>query len=53
MNHVAPSENVIAKHPFLEGMSLHHVRLLCDCSMPTNFAAGELIFREGDTANRF
>ena len=53
MNHVAPSESVIAKHPFLEGMSPHYVRLLCDCSLPTKFAAGELIFREGDTANRF
>jgi CRP/FNR family transcriptional regulator, cyclic AMP receptor protein len=53
MSHVAPSENVISKHPFFEGMSVHHVRLLCDCSMPMNFATGEWIFREGDIANRF
>jgi CRP/FNR family cyclic AMP-dependent transcriptional regulator len=44
---------IISKHPFLEGMSPHQLRLLCDCAMPTHFAPNELIFREGDPANRF
>jgi CRP-like cAMP-binding protein len=46
-------QTLISKHPFLEGMSPHQLRLLCDCGMPTHFAANELIFREGDPANRF
>jgi len=50
----APSvETVISTHPFFEGMSPHHLRLLADGAMPARFAANELIFREGDPANRF
>lgn len=30
-----------------------HVAILCDCAMQTEFAEGQLIFREGDLANRF
>ena len=44
---------VIARHPFMKGFSPHHCRLLTDCAMVTKFVAGELIFREGDPANRF
>ena len=46
-------ENSIKSHPFLEGMSPHQIRLLGDCAMRAHFGAGELIFREGDPANRF
>jgi CRP-like cAMP-binding protein len=46
-------QTIISKHTFLEGMSPHQLRLLCDCAMPTQFATNELIFREGDPANRF
>jgi CRP-like cAMP-binding protein len=46
-------ESIISKHPFLAGLSPHHVRLLCDCAMPAHFAGDELIFKEGDPANRF
>jgi len=45
--------DIIARHPFLEGLSPHHCRLLADCAMYTRFTPGELIFREGDPANRF
>ena len=34
-------------------MSPHQLRLVSDCAMPAQFDAGELIFREGDPANRF
>lgn len=46
-------QTIISKHPFVEGMSPHQLRLLCDCALPAHFAANELIFHEGDPANRF
>jgi|SRR6266478_6573063 CRP-like cAMP-binding protein len=46
-------ESVISQHPFLAGLSPHHLRLLCDCAMPSHFLPDELIFKEGDPANRF
>jgi CRP/FNR family cyclic AMP-dependent transcriptional regulator len=56
-NRVAPErgdlEAQVAAHPFLIGMSQHHIRLLTDCAMRSRFEPGHLIFREGETANRF
>ena len=46
-------EEILASHPFLEGMTAHQRRILTDCAMVSRFAPGELIFREGDPANRF
>jgi CRP/FNR family cyclic AMP-dependent transcriptional regulator len=46
-------EAQIAAHPFLIGISAHHIRLLADCAMRSHFRAGEVIFREGESANRF
>lgn len=46
-------EKILAEHPFLKGLSPHQVRLLADCAMVTRFQPGEVIFREGDPANRF
>src|SRR3954447_9566070 len=46
-------ERAIAAHPFALGLSEHHVRLLADCAMQTRFDADQVIFREGETANRF
>lgn len=46
-------EATIAGHPFLAGLSPHHLRLLSDCAMPARFTPGELVFKEGDAANRF
>jgi CRP-like cAMP-binding protein len=43
----------VAAHPFLLGMSAHHIRLLVDCAIRTEFARDQVIFREGETANRF
>jgi CRP/FNR family cyclic AMP-dependent transcriptional regulator len=47
------SVTTLPKHPFLEGLSPHQLRLLSDCAMVVRFQPGELIFREGDPANRF
>jgi CRP/FNR family transcriptional regulator, cyclic AMP receptor protein len=43
----------VAAHPFLIGMSEHHIRLLADCAMRTSFEEEQVIFSEGDPANRF
>jgi CRP/FNR family transcriptional regulator, cyclic AMP receptor protein len=44
---------VIAAHPFLQGLDPHQRRLLADCAMERTIEADEVIFREGDPANRF
>lgn len=46
-------DKAIAEHPFLEGLSPHQCRIIRDCAMLTSFGPGELIFQEGDPANRF
>ena len=43
----------ISQHPFLTGMSAHQLGILSDCAMQSRFEAGQLIFREGDPADRF
>jgi CRP-like cAMP-binding protein len=40
-------------HPFLKGMSSEHLKILESASMYTQFEPGEVIFREGEPANRF
>lgn len=46
-------EAAVAAHPFLLALSEHQIRLLADCAMQTHFDAGQVIFRQGETANRF
>ena len=43
----------VAAHPFLIGLGEHHIRLLTDCAMRSHFNAGQIVFREGESANRF
>jgi CRP/FNR family transcriptional regulator, cyclic AMP receptor protein len=43
----------VALHPFLAGMNHAQLALLTDCAMVVHFKPGELIFREGELANRF
>jgi CRP-like cAMP-binding protein len=50
---VEPIETLIRKHPFFKDLSPHHYRLLADSAMPTQFRAGEVVFQQGDPANRF
>jgi CRP-like cAMP-binding protein len=45
--------SLIANHPFFNELRWDHILALADCAMKTEFRAGELIFREGDPANRF
>lgn len=46
-------EASIGQHPFLKGLSPEHLKILLDSAMRAEFKAGEVIFREGDPANRF
>src|SRR5262245_55316291 len=48
-----PLEKQIAEHPFLRDLTPDQLRVLTDCAMQSHFRAGEVIFREGDPANRF
>lgn len=49
----AELEKKVATHPFLIGLNAAHIRLLADCAMQAQFKAGQVIFRKGETANRF
>ena len=44
---------LIAGHPFLKGLSQQHLAVLAEYAMAVEFKKDELIFREGDPANRF
>src|SRR6266487_6262817 len=46
-------EAEITGQPFLKGLTEQHLTILANYAMETKFAAGQLIFREGDVANRF
>jgi CRP-like cAMP-binding protein len=48
-----PMATRVALHPFLAGMNRSQLTLLTDCAMVVHFNPGELIFREGELANRF
>ncbi|HEX8897456.1 MAG TPA: cyclic nucleotide-binding domain-containing protein [Chthoniobacterales bacterium] len=50
---IEPMATRVALHPFLAGMNRNDLALLTDCAMVVHFAAGQLIFREGEQANRF
>ena len=43
----------VALHPFLAGMNHTQLALLTDCAMASHIKSGQIIFREGDMANRF
>lgn len=45
--------DLIAAQPFFLGMNPEHLRILADNAMQTWFESGEVIFGEGDLANRF
>lgn len=40
-------------HPFLKGFKTEHLELLAANALPAHFQTGEVIFREGEMANRF
>jgi CRP/FNR family cyclic AMP-dependent transcriptional regulator len=46
-------EKAVANHPFLRGMLPAHLRILAESAMFTRFDAGEVVFHQGEIANRF
>lgn len=48
-----PMATRVALHPFLAGMNREQLALLTDCAIPVQFKKGQIIFREGEMANRF
>ena len=50
---VEPLVTRVALHPFLAGMKHDQLALLTDCARPVQFEKGQIIFREGEMANRF
>lgn len=46
-------EERLAAHPFVQGLSPHHLELLALCAMPTEFETGQIIFRKDEPANGF
>ena len=43
----------LAEHPFFRDFPVAHMELLVEAAMLKVFRAGEVIFKEGDPANRF
>ncbi len=48
-----PLLSLIADHPFLRDLKPRHLQLLAENALVMQFEIGQLIFREGDPANRF
>jgi CRP/FNR family cyclic AMP-dependent transcriptional regulator len=46
-------EASVIGHPFLKDMSQAHLKTLMQSAMQVEFAVDEVIFRDGDQANRF
>ena len=46
-------ETRVSLHPFFVGMKRTQLALLIDCAIPVHFKKGEIVFREGEIANRF
>ena len=46
-------EKRLVAHPFLKGMSKHHIELLALCATPTDFDEGQTIFLENEPASGF
>lgn len=44
---------LIAEHAFFRDLAPQHIELLTEAAMLKEFKAGEVIFEEGDPANRF
>jgi len=46
-------ERILGEHPFFAGLAAEHGRLLVGCARNRRFAAGEYLFREGESADAF
>jgi len=46
-------EQFIREHPFSQGMSEEHIKMLTGCAKNTHFRKGAFLFREGENAETF
>lgn len=46
-------EQLLAEHPFCQGMEKGHLELLVGCASNVRFEAGQYLFRQGEEANHF
>ncbi len=46
-------ERILSEHPFFKGLEEPYLQLLVGCASNVRFDAGEVIFREGEEANKF
>jgi CRP/FNR family transcriptional regulator, cyclic AMP receptor protein len=46
-------EQLLAEHPFLQGMVKDYLQLVTGCAKNVRFEAGQVIFREGEVADQF
>jgi CRP/FNR family transcriptional regulator, cyclic AMP receptor protein len=46
-------ERVLTQHAFFQGLDPQYVELITACAANVRFGAGEVIFREGEPADRF
>ena len=46
-------EEMIVKHPFLNGLNPDYFHLLQECAKSERFEAGQLVFQEGQEADHF
>lgn len=44
---------IVSEHPFLRSLSPAHLSVLSECAEAREFREGEVIFREGNIADRF
>jgi CRP/FNR family cyclic AMP-dependent transcriptional regulator len=45
--------SAVVNHPFVQGLTPEHCAILASLARSTHFAAGDLIFREGDERHEF
>jgi CRP-like cAMP-binding protein len=50
---IEPMATRVELHPFLIGMDSTQLTLLTDCAIPVHFEEGQIIFKQGEMANRF
>jgi CRP-like cAMP-binding protein len=46
-------EHLLIDHPFLRGLKPEHTKVIVGCASNVHFNEGDVIFREGDEANKF
>jgi CRP-like cAMP-binding protein len=53
MSNIHKLDSLLAEHSFFKGFDPAYLELIAGCASNVKFAAGERIFREGDSADRF